>query len=141
MNRTPTFIVFLPVVLALCLFASGCVDSSTVQAPIAIDLQQDKSQIAGYWEQVAFTNSEINAVLDYANTATLEELDQEADIDIRAARSILKARPVQSMEELSSLYFVGGATLGKLKVKANKKAQALFTVADAAQALAKSPLS
>jgi hypothetical protein len=109
---------------ALCFFTSlvGCADLSSSPishhaAPRTVKLALDHS-IAGYWEDVAFSKADVNTVLAYANQATLNQLDVDAKLDLRAAHSIIAAQPIATMGELSQLHFVGASTLTRLKAAA-----------------------
>lgn len=109
---------------ALCIFTSlvGCVDvDSAPVAPAAATLGGDSvpdTGIAGYWDDVAFSKADVQIVLAFANQATLEQLDIDAKLDVRAARSIINAQPIASMGHLSTLHFVGASTLARLKAAA-----------------------
>ena len=114
-----------PMLISALLFLSslvGCADinptprtaSAAQQSPpVAPD-----HAIAGYWEDVAFSKADVDIVLAYANHATLQQLDIDAKLDLRAARSIIAAQPIATMSDLSSLHFVGAATMARLKAAA-----------------------
>ena len=82
-------------------------------------------------EGVPFSAAEAAAVLAFVNQATLEQLDLEVGIDVRAAESIIAAQPIASVGELASLYFVGPVTLELLKAVA-LQSEAQRTLAAAA---------
>ena len=94
---------------------SGCADLSSDPRMGPADVQGAAASVR-YWDGVAFTNDEAKAVLSYVNTTDVDTLDLDVGLDRRAARSIIKAQPIGSMNELSSLYFVGEVALRKLKV-------------------------
>ncbi len=71
--------------------------------------------LLGTWDGVAFTVDEAEGTLAFVNEASAMMLDDEADLDRRAVRSILAARPVGSILDLSSLYYVGRSALFKLR--------------------------
>jgi hypothetical protein len=75
-------------------------------------------ELLGVYDEVPFTVNEAEAVLAFVNAATFEELDDEVELDRRAAESISDAAPVATVLALSELYYVGGSALGKLKVAA-----------------------
>lgn len=68
----------------------------------------------GTYDGVAFTYGEADAVLAFINAASNEGL-REGGVPSRAVTSILAARPVESMEVLASLYWVGPRTLETLR--------------------------
>lgn len=71
--------------------------------------------VAGTWEDVIFTYGEVDAVLDMANTATLQQLDVEIGLDADAAQNIIDARPIDDMNALSNVAQVGPAALDTLR--------------------------
>lgn len=68
----------------------------------------------GTYEGVAFTYGEAEAVLAFVNAATDEGL-RDGGVPSRAVPGILDARPVDSMERLAGLYWVGPRTLETLR--------------------------
>jgi len=70
--------------------------------------------VLGVWDEVAFTVDEAEATLAWVNAATEEELD-EVLRDSRPVNSILEARPLASMLEVSELYFVGPTMMQRLR--------------------------
>lgn len=102
--------------LLLPLYFSGCADlAQTDPPPTATAALPFDGSVVRHFDGVPFTTEESAAVLTYVNAATLTELDEHVGLDIRAARSIVKAQPINSMQHLSNLFFVGGVTLTKLK--------------------------
>ncbi len=69
----------------------------------------------GTFDNVAFTVAEAERVLAAVNDSAKDVLRYEVPLDSRAVSSILAARPVLSMGELASLYYVGTAMLTRLK--------------------------
>jgi hypothetical protein len=69
----------------------------------------------GSFDGVPFTVGEALAALDLVNSATESALGDGVDLDRRAVSSILAARPIESMSELASLYYVGSAMLQRIK--------------------------
>lgn len=73
------------------------------------------SELLGVYDGVSFSVAEADAVILLVNFAGETELDDDLDLDRRAVNSILEARPVRSVRQLSELYYVGRAALSKLK--------------------------
>lgn len=71
--------------------------------------------LLGVYDGVPFTVDEAEATLAFVNAATFSFLDDEVGLDKRAAESIAEAIPIETVLELSELYFVGQAALLKLK--------------------------
>ena len=63
---------------------------------------------------VSFTVAEAEAVVELSNTADPNTLDDKIGLDSRAAHSIVDARPVSTVQEISGLYYVGASALTKL---------------------------
>jgi hypothetical protein len=78
----------------------------------------DQEEVYGRWDGVDFTYEEAERVVRLANLAELETLAQGVDLDARAVDSIRVARPIDSVRELSLLYYVGESALEKLKAYA-----------------------
>lgn len=74
-------------------------DEDAVEARISIEL----------------TDAETLAVLDLANTASFEELDQDVSLDRRAAEGIVELRPFATLDELDAVPYVGDVALEKLR--------------------------
>ena len=53
-------------------------------------------------------------ILRVANTATLEQLDDEVPLDARAARNIVAARPFSTLDELDAVPYVGPTALDRM---------------------------
>lgn len=114
------FFALVSLVLSL---ASGCVDvvePLTPPQPAAAGLGAPSApasgaDVVGTWDGVDFTGDEAKAVLAFVNHATLEQLDADVGLDLRAARSIVEAQPIADMATLSDLYFVGEVTLTLIK--------------------------
>lgn len=73
------------------------------------------SDLLGTYDGVTFSVAEADAVLVFVNAAGEAELDYDLGLDRRAVSSIIEARPVRSVEQLSQLYYVGKTALSKLK--------------------------
>ncbi len=71
--------------------------------------------LLGVWDGVAFSVNEAEAVLAFVNSASRSELDDDLGLDRRAVTSILDARPIESILQLSGLYYVGRTALVILK--------------------------
>lgn len=67
----------------------------------------------GSWDGVSFTVQQAEYVLEYVNDADADELD--AFLDRRAVDSIVAAGEIQTVYELSELYWVGNAALTDIK--------------------------
>jgi hypothetical protein len=65
--------------------------------------------LLGVWDHVAFTVDEANDALQWVNTSPEEVLD--ARLDRRAVASILAARPLASVQQLSQLYYFGQSAM------------------------------
>lgn len=74
--------------------------------------------LLGVYDDVAFTVAEAKATIDFVNGASETMLDDEIGLDSRAVESILEARPLQTVLELSQLYFVGTTALVKVRAAA-----------------------
>jgi hypothetical protein len=71
--------------------------------------------LLGSYDNVSFSVDEAAAVLLLANSASLQTLDVDAQLDKRAAKSIVADRPHASVLQLSQSYYVGYSALRKLK--------------------------
>jgi len=69
----------------------------------------------GSFDGVAFSPEEAEATLDLANRGARELLDDEVGLDRRAVEAIVEARPIETMEELAALSYVGPSALDKMK--------------------------
>lgn len=65
-------------------------------------------------EGVAFSEGGRDATLLLANSASLDDLDVGADLDVRAAESILGGRPYAGLTELAARPYVGPAALERM---------------------------
>jgi DNA uptake protein ComE-like DNA-binding protein len=65
-------------------------------------------------EGVRLTDAQAALILDAANTASLLVLDEIVDLDSRAARNIIAARPIGDMEALAAVPYVGKAAITRL---------------------------
>jgi hypothetical protein len=73
------------------------------------------SELLGIFDGVSFSVVEADAVLVFVNSAVEAELDDDLGLDRRAVQSILEARPIRSVKQLSELYYVGKTALSRLK--------------------------
>jgi hypothetical protein len=71
--------------------------------------------LLGEYDSVAFTVTEAEWTLEIANSANFTELDIHLGLDRRAAESIYAAQPIETVRELSELYYVGKYALNVLK--------------------------
>ena len=85
----------------------------------------DPQDFLGVWDTVSFTVEEADNTLELVNKASQETLDVDLGLDARAVKSILKARPIEGMTELSELYYVGPVAMQTLKDAANPEAPLL----------------
>lgn len=69
----------------------------------------------GTWEGVFFTSTEVGVVLDIINNASMTELDIDAAMNKTAAKNIIAARPIDNMDTLAAVSYVGGAAMLDLK--------------------------
>lgn len=70
---------------------------------------------AGTWEGVSFSAEEVRTVLDIVNIATLAQLDDDVPLNSRAANNIVSDRPIESMEQLAAVAYIGSSALQALK--------------------------
>lgn len=75
----------------------------------------DPDDVLGTWDGVTFTVAEAEATVELANTSGPAFLDDQVGLDSRAVDSILAARPIANVAQLSELYYVGQSALGRLK--------------------------
>ncbi|MCA9596467.1 MAG: proprotein convertase P-domain-containing protein [Myxococcales bacterium] len=73
------------------------------------------SELLGTWDNVAFSVDEANATLAFVNGASHETLDIDVGLDKRAADSIVAAGNIESILQLSELYYVGHSALLALR--------------------------
>jgi len=66
-------------------------------------------------EGVSFTEDEIENTLVLINHASLEVLDKDASLDVRAAQSLIYGRPFDSLVDVAGRPFVGPSALTSLK--------------------------
>ena len=71
--------------------------------------------VLGTWDGVVFTADEAELTLALANASDEQTLDHDLGLDRRAAAAIVAAQPVESIADLSTLYFVGTSALTILK--------------------------
>jgi hypothetical protein len=71
--------------------------------------------VLGTYDGVVFSVVEAERALALVNDESEAVLDGDVGLDPRAVNSILEARPVASVLELSKLYWVGGAMLTRIR--------------------------
>lgn len=81
-------------------------------------------RVVGSFEGVSFTFDQAERTLELVNGMSSYALDVQLHLDARAVSSILAARPVQTLGELSELYWVGPATLTRLRAHADTRTMA-----------------
>ena len=59
-----------------------------------------------------------DATLELVNVLSVEALDDDLALNSRAVDSIINARPIDTVDSLSRLYYVGGSALRTLKAAA-----------------------
>lgn len=77
--------------------------------------------ILGIYDGVAFTVTEAAAAVKLANELDPEVLDYDLELDARAVRSIVEARPIETIDELSRLYYVGRTALEIIKFEGDNE--------------------
>ncbi len=73
------------------------------------------SDLLGVYDGVAFTVDQATQALALVNGVSETILDDDVGLDPRAVASIVEARPVASVLELSELYWVGSAMLSRIR--------------------------
>lgn len=71
--------------------------------------------VLGVYDGVPFTVNQADRALALVNDESEAVLDDDVGLDPRAVNSILAARPVASVMELSELYWVGGSMLTRIR--------------------------
>ena len=94
-----------------------------VEYVLSLGLVPSDDDILGSYDGVTFTVAEADQTLDFANLASFEMLDKGLDLDRRAASAIVSAQPIDTVEQLAGLYFVGNHALTVLKDTANPAAE------------------
>ena len=100
------------------------VDAIPYVGPVALDRLLAYAQAQGYvasgddvlgvYDDVGLTVDEAEATLQLVNSAPYAQLDDDVGLDSRAVDSIVAARTIDSVLELSSLYYVGHSAMLKL---------------------------
>lgn len=80
-----------------------------VDYAMAEDYVPQGGDLLGTWDDVAFTVDEAEGALSWVNDSTAAALD--AKLDSRAVDSIVAARPLVSVQQLSVLYYVGPSAM------------------------------
>ncbi len=76
------------------------------------------ADLLGVYDGVSFTVEEADATLELVNSVSAEVLDDDLALNSRAVESIMRARPLETVDSLSRLYYVGGSALRTLKASA-----------------------
>lgn len=71
-------------------------------------------ELYGVVEGVALTKDEAAAALRTANGATLQELDVDVGLDVRAATGIVAGRPFGTLEDVAAVSYVGKTAIEDL---------------------------
>ena len=79
------------------------------RSPLAPDEQDTSARFS-----IDLSDTEEDAVLALANTASFEELDDDVGLDSRAAEGIVEERPFSTLDELDAVPWVGDAALARL---------------------------
>ena len=66
-------------------------------------------------EGVTFTSTQAANTLNIANTLSLTDLDDKVGLTSTAANNITGARPINSLEELAAISYIGASALTKLR--------------------------
>lgn len=78
-------------------------------------VQRPPDDQSGTFDGVPFTAVQAKATLALANTAAQTLLDDDVQLDARAARNIVAARPIADMKALASISYVGATALRLLR--------------------------
>jgi hypothetical protein len=97
------------------------VDSVKWVGPVSLERLADYADSAGFvpgwndtlgtWDGVTFAVYEAEGTIDFINEATEAMLDNEVPLDRRAVNSILEARPLETVFQLSELYYIGPSAM------------------------------
>ena len=71
--------------------------------------------LLGIYDGVSFTVEEAETTIAFVNRLDEQQLDVQMGLDVRAARSIAIAQPIETVDQLSRLYYVGHSALSILK--------------------------
>lgn len=69
----------------------------------------------GTWDNVYFSGAEVAVVLDIVNLASFEELDDDAAMNRRAVTNIFAVRPIEDMDAVAAVKYVGKSAMNDLK--------------------------
>jgi hypothetical protein len=78
------------------------------------------ADVLGVYDGVSFTVDQAAATVALANALTETELDDDFRLHFCAAESIALAQPIETIDELARLYYVGRSALSTLKISALK---------------------
>lgn len=101
----------LPFLALIALSACAAADAQLAPSP-ALESETGAEAL------LTLDDSDTGRILFVANTASLEELDDDARLDSRAANNIVADRPFATLAELDAVSYVGDRALGKLKTYA-----------------------
>ena len=112
------------------------VDDQYYVGPVALDRLLAYATAEGYvptgadllgtWDNVAFTVDEADNALQWVNQSSEEELD--AALDSRAVDSILEARTLVSIQQLSGLYWIGPSTMFEIREQGRALAEPILCI-------------
>jgi len=71
--------------------------------------------LLGIYDGVSFTVNEAEVTIAFVNGLDEQVLDEHLNLDARAAHSIAIAQPIETVDQLSRLYYVGHSALSILK--------------------------
>jgi hypothetical protein len=81
----------------------------------------EAEELLGIYDGVPFTVTDADDTIAFVNTLDEATLDIQLGLDARAAESIAIAQPIDTIDQLSRLYFVGQGALTVLKSAALNK--------------------
>ena len=90
-------------------FVGGSALSRLLDYATANDYVPEGGELLGVWDNVAFTVDEASGALQWVNGSSADALDVQ--LDRRAVDSIVAARPLASVQQLSGLYYVGQSAM------------------------------
>lgn len=94
--------------LSLAVLAAACATPET-EAPTAVPELEDGAEY-----MLVADDADARLILFVANTASFDELDIDARLDVRAATNIVAERPFDTLDELDDVTWVGDRAMGKM---------------------------
>jgi len=94
--------------LTLAVLSAACAEPAALDAPAELPAAQEGEL------NLVVDDADTRLILYVANTATFDELDIDASLDIRAARNIVDQRPFATLTELDDVTWVGDRAMGKM---------------------------